>query len=203
MKQLRILTAISILLLSLTAAMAQSPTANISGQVNLVSGDPFSGVDVVLLDDQGNQVAAVQTDNNGAYLFAGIPTGVAYSLALSSADNEPLNGVTTFDGVLIARHILGIQSLSTPYQIIASDVNGSNTATTFDIVLIRRLVLGITQSLDIPHWRFVRADLAFPDLSQVFPVLQADNPGFILAADFTRNYVAIKTGDVNGSAIAP
>lgn len=180
------------------------PTATISGQVTLVDGaTSLPGVDVVLTDELGTTVATTQTNASGEYAFADIPTGATYSLALNRADGAPLNGVSTFDAVLIARHILGVEALSSPLKMIAADANGSGTITTFDIVLIRRLILGISQQFDIPHWRFVRADLVFPNLDQVFATLNADPAQFLLGDDLTRNFIAVKIGDVNGSAVAP
>ena len=38
-------------------------------------------------------------------------------------DDRPLNGVSTFDLVLISKHILGITEFENPYQMIAADVN--------------------------------------------------------------------------------
>jgi hypothetical protein len=58
-------------------------------------------------------------------------------------DDNPLNGVTTYDLVLMSKHILGIEPLGSPYKMIAADANKSNSITTFDIVELRKLILGI------------------------------------------------------------
>ncbi|MCE7925185.1 MAG: hypothetical protein DYG98_19190 [Haliscomenobacteraceae bacterium CHB4] len=68
-----------------------------------------------------------------------------------------LEGVTTYDLVLITKHILGITQLSDGYKKIAADANKSHSITTFDIVELRKLILGIYNKLplfDAP-WRFV------------------------------------------------
>ena len=69
--------------------------------------------------------------------------------------NDPYNGVTLLDAVLINRHILGIVPFQNPYQWIAADVNNSGTITTFDIVQIQALILG-----KIPNFL---ASSSFPD----------------------------------------
>lgn len=75
----------------------------------------------------------------------------------------PLNGVTTGDLVSISKHILGIQPLESPYQLIAADANNSGSVTTFDIVELRKLILGIYQQLpNNSSWRFV-PDYCFKD----------------------------------------
>jgi len=49
----------------------------------------------------------------------------AYSIEPQKNDN-PLNGVSTFDLVLISKHILGITKFDNPYQYIAADANKSD-----------------------------------------------------------------------------
>jgi Secretion system C-terminal sorting domain/Dockerin type I domain len=56
---------------------------------------------------------------------------------------EWINGVSTWDVVLINRHILQTQLLTSGYRQIAADVNRSGTITAFDLVDIKRLILGI------------------------------------------------------------
>jgi hypothetical protein len=66
-------------------------------------------------------------------------------------DNDPLNGVSTFDLVLINKHILGLEPLNSPYKMIAADANNSRSITTFDIVELRKLILGIYTELAQQH----------------------------------------------------
>lgn len=77
-------------------------------------------------------------------------------------DIEPLNGVTTYDLVLMHQHILTANLLDSPYKLIALDLNNSGTITTYDIVQLRQLVLFAID--DLPsntNWRFVAADYNF------------------------------------------
>lgn len=67
---------------------------------------------------------------------------------------QPLNGVTTYDLVLITDHILNIAPLG-PYGIIAGDVNNSGSVTSFDKVIIRKVILGIDLDYPVGTWRFV------------------------------------------------
>ncbi|MCU0348655.1 MAG: T9SS type A sorting domain-containing protein, partial [Saprospiraceae bacterium] len=121
-----------------------------------------------------------------------------------SYNTKPLNGVTTYDIVLIRRHLLNIQPLDNPYNIIAADVNRSGSVTTFDLVEMQKLILQITTAFpnNTPSWRFVPATHTFPNpanpFSQAFPeVLALDD---IIGNYWTANFVSIKVGDVNGSA---
>lgn len=75
----------------------------------------------------------------------------------------PSNGVTTWDLVLISRHILGVQLLGSPYKIIAADANANQSVTTLDMVAIRKIILQLESEFpDNTSWRFVDKDFVFP-----------------------------------------
>jgi hypothetical protein len=76
--------------------------------------------------------------------------------------------------------------------------------TTFDIVEIRKLILGIYS--DFPNntsWRFVDKSFAFPNPANPFQtVFPEDKPIVNLTTNmFGQDFVSIKIGDVNGSAL--
>jgi hypothetical protein len=120
-------------------------------------------------------------------------------------NKNPLNGVTTFDLVLITKHILGVQYLDSPYKIIAADANKSNSVTTFDLVEIRKLILFIiTEYQNNTSWRFIPASWTFSNPSNPFASafpecihVDLSSGNSITDVDF----IAIKIGDVNGSAL--
>lgn len=56
---------------------------------------------------------------------------------LRREDNDPLNGVSTYDLSLITKHILGLAPFSSPYKLIAADVNNSRSVTTLDVIQLR------------------------------------------------------------------
>jgi hypothetical protein len=80
------------------------------------------------------------------------------NVALRKVDN-PLNGVSTYDLVLIARHILGISPLL-GFKILAGDANSSGTLTNFDNIELRKQILGIYDNLpESRSWRFIDKDV--------------------------------------------
>jgi hypothetical protein len=107
--------------------------------------------------------------------------------------------------VLISKHILGSEPLNSPYKMIAADANKSGSITTFDIVELRKLILGIYTELPAnTSWRFVDKAFAFPNANNPF---QSAFPEVISVADAMLNqmdedFVGVKVGDVNGSAVA-
>ncbi len=121
---------------------------------------------------------------------------------VAKKDINHLNGVTTYDLVLIAKHILGTELLDSPYKIIAADANHSESVTTLDLVKLRALILHIDDELENNEsWRFVDANYVFPNpinpFEEEFPEIVAYEAG----SSDPANFVAIKVGDVNGTAL--
>jgi hypothetical protein len=132
-----------------------------------------------------------------------IATATQYTITPFKNDN-PLNGVTTYDLVQISKHILGLEFLPSYYSMIAADANKSGTITTFDIVEFRKLILGIYSVLpNNTSWRFV-------DKLYVFPAppnnpIGGNIPNAIVATSLPAtdaNFIGVKVGDVNSSATA-
>jgi hypothetical protein len=161
---------------------------NVTGSVNFAP--PFSYFDL--------------SDNAGIY-------GVSNSVPLASTltitpekDDNPLNGVTTYDLVLISKHILGIEPLGSPYKMIAADANKSNSITTFDIVEIRKMILGIyTELPGNTSWRFVDKSYVFPNPANPFMGTIPENISVAqaLGNQLGDDFVGIKIGDVNNTAV--
>jgi hypothetical protein len=146
--------------------------------------------------------SSVMTDADGNFSFANVPAGGDYTIT-PEKDVDPLNGVSTYDLVLMSKHILNVQLLDSPYKMIAADVNNSGTITTFDLVAARKLILFISDEFpNNTSWRFVRKDHQFSNPANPFAdnlpeVYNLNNlPSDMLNIDF----VAIKVGDVNGNA---
>lgn len=165
---------------------------SLSGSISTPNGDPVSNVEVSLYDSNGTLIGS-QTAMNGNYSFNGLTLGNAYELAFTK-DNDPLNGVSTFDAVITARHILGITPFDTPEKIIAADVNLTNSVTTLDILLIRRVILNIEQEFPVlPSWRFIESTTAPGTNNRFSLTLNMSNEIF--------DVTGIKLGDINGSVV--
>lgn len=174
---------------------------DVVGTVNTENNEQVEGVNV---DISGQWSGASVTSAGGLFLFENLPLGQDITIT-PEKDDDPVNGVSTFDLVKISRHILGVQLLDSPYKIIAADANRSKSVTSFDLVELRRLILSIyTELPQNTSWRFVPKNFIFPNPANPwqtdFPeVININNlPANVSSADF----VAIKVGDVNGSAAA-
>ncbi len=143
-----------------------------------------------------------KTGVGGGYVAYGV--GGNQVVITPSKNDNPANGVSTYDLVLISKHILALEALNSPYKIIAADINKSNSVTSFDIVELRKLILGIdTAFQNNTSWRFVEKNYVFPNPLNPFQAAfneQITLPNFLGWANF-QDFVAIKIGDLNGSAI--
>jgi hypothetical protein len=171
----------------------------IAGTIETEDLEGVSGVDVEI--NGTTDMGVVVTDDNGAFNL-NVPVGSDYTIT-PKYDENPLNGVTTYDLVVMRKHILGTQLLDSPYKLIAADINNSETITTFDMVELRKVILQIEPEFpNNSSWRFVETAYDFP---------QDDNPWFedfpeVVNINNLQNavedvdFVAVKIGDLNGNA---
>ncbi len=164
----------------------------ISGYVKTSDNQP---VEKVRLRLSGTSTAQVSTDANGYYEFSNLSSGGNYTVTPVS-DSMPLNGVSTYDLVLISKHILGLEALGSPWKMLAADANKSNSITTLDIVELRKLILGIYTYLpSMPSWKFYGEGSIIPSLQNPF------EQGTILIEQHVLNNLAIDTPNLNFTAV--
>ncbi|MFN0216199.1 MAG: T9SS type A sorting domain-containing protein [Saprospiraceae bacterium] len=162
----------------------------------VMQGVPPNGIPTPLMYEM--------TDNLGNYLYINaLPVGSDYTIAPEKDDN-PLNGVTTYDLVLISKHILGLEPFNSPFKMIAADANKSGSITTFDIVEFRKLILGIYSEMpNNTSWRFVDKAYIFPNplnpFQDLFP--ETISVQHMQMANLNEDFVGVKIGDVNNSVI--
>lgn len=168
----------------------------VGGAIQTDKGAKLEGAAVTLT--QGTTVKITKTSNNGAYLL-NIAPNANYTVTPSKND-DVLNGVTTFDLLLINKHILGTQKFTTPYQYLAADIDRSGKVTSADIIHLRKTLLGLVPAFpNNTSWRFIDKNFAFADPQN--PLLSSipdSKKGFL--SNQNVDFTAIKVGDVNGNA---
>lgn len=184
--------------------MKMCPTVSnksIAGAITTVDNKPMENVSIVL---NGNGSLNTQTDVNGAFVFNNLVANGTYELSVEKND-YPLNGVSTYDLVLMTKHILGVNPFQVPTQFIAADINKNGTVTTADVVELRKMVLGIQSGFSKnTSWRFIERNNNYAVNNVTSWLANLPNKKQFLglttppAADFT----AVKVGDVNVSAKA-
>ncbi len=171
---------------------------SIAGGIVTEQEQQVEGVEIEL---SGPRYLRRQSDASGMFFFRNLAEGHDYTLR-PKKDLDFKNGVSTFDLVLMSRHILGSQLIDSPFKMIAADVNRSGSLTTLDLIQLRKLILNIDDHFPgNTSWRFVDANYQFPDPNnpwlEPFPEVKNINN---LAGAPTADFVAIKVGDINYSA---
>ena len=138
------------------------------------------------------------TGTNGSFYFD-TPLETDYMLKPQKKDRL-LEGVTTFDLILLKKHILGNRKIESPYELIAADVNNSGSITAFDLIALRKAILHMDDQFpNNTSWRFVRAD---QDLTTVDPLgIAIKEEAYLgtLKEDNLVDFIAVKIGDLNGT----
>ncbi len=174
---------------------------SIAGTIATEIAEPVENVIIGINSSGPNSGENETTDFNGEYAFNDLLPDLNYVITPEKNIN-PLNGVTTYDLVLISKQILGHDVLDSPYKLIAADINNSGTITTLDLVELRKLILYIdTAFQNNTSWRFIDATFAFPDptnpWASSFPEIFTVNG---LNSQEIADFVAVKIGDINHSA---
>ena len=169
-------------------------TRSVSGVITTPAGAPLRNVTV----NAGNR--STITDGQGRFTIDELQTDV--SLSVMPVNNEnAANGISSLDIILVTRHILGTQSFTDPYQLLAADVNNSGSVSAADLVGIQRVLLNLTSEFDgQPSWIYVPADA---DLSASTIRNGVQTAAEIAASEQDvqgLNFIGVKIGDLNDSA---
>jgi hypothetical protein len=161
-------------------------TQLLSGYITTSNGKAFEKAIVTIKSSKAaNDIKAnVQTGHYSAYVQPGADITCSVS-----KDDDPLNGVSTFDLVLISKHILGTQPITDAYAKIAADVNNDGKISTADVVELRKMILGLQKTFSkSSSWRF------FDKNGNEKPIL------LNFKTDTRIDFIGLKVGDINGNA---
>ena len=159
-----------------------------------------SGVNLTEVVIDGEITDSRITNLDGTYSFQ-LTDGGDYTLT-PSRENDRMNGVEVGDALIIRQHLAGVLDITSPYKLIAADINRDDTIDEEDIVAAISNILGVPGAEDqFPNsWRFADADYDFPE-----PHTPWGFPEFISLEDveedvFSQNFIGIKVGDINATA---
>ena len=183
-------------------ASCSSTGLSISGNVLDASGNNLEGA-VLLIDTNGGEFPKLQvSDARGDYSFRFLPPRQNFSIDLSIEDSF-VNGISGLDLLLIRNHILGLNTFTTPLNVIAADANNDQSLSALDIVVLQRLLIGIVDTLPGGiAWKFVETSEIENSTLVPYPRINR----FIytdLRESLMQDFIGVKTGDVNASASAP
>ena len=172
------------------ACPTPNPTPVISGRVTYENAAaPVVLVPGVSLDGSGSPAVSGLTDSTGQYTLTGFGPG---PYTVTPAKPKQLfttsNGITVNDAAQIARHIVGLTSLS-PTQQKAALVSGGTVITSLDAGLIAQYIVGIPSAINqTGRWKFTPIDRTYAS---------------IMSTQINQDYAAILMGDVSGDWAAP
>lgn len=161
----------------------------INGEINTLSGEPMTAITVVAGGDAGT----TETDVFGNYQLGGT-LGSTYELRAEIAA-DPRAGISTLDILILQYHLLGLQTITDPYLLLAADVNRDGELSALDLVALQGLVLSREEFFPAGSpWRFVPADwdgTGNPSETIMLTELQD--------CTFDHDFVGIKLGDLNNT----
>lgn len=139
------------------------------------------------------------TDIAGDYSSSLLPTLFNYQIRPEKRD-LPFLGTSTLDMLFVQRHVLRLDTLDTPYKIIAADVSGNQEISIVDIIVMRRMILGIVDEWnDGVEWKFVDASSSFFDPSKPWPFDRTIEIQNASISSCQNDFIGIKIGDVDNS----
>jgi len=143
-----------------------------------------------------------ETSEKGQYEFGNLPSKADYALEARRND-QPMNGISTLDLILIQKHILGTLPLDSPYKIIAADVDNDKQVTAIDLVELRKLILATYEELpNTESWRIIPKTQTFEDPQNPWNFRTKIEMKQVEKDYMQEDWIGIKTGDVNASAAA-
>lgn len=177
----------------------------VRGRVKTWQGQPLKNYRVVADAYLTSYNPQASINDEGFFShYARYMQNVNYTYYIPQKEDDHANGVTTFDLLKIQQHILGKQTFTSPYQFIAADVNRSGSISTIDIIQMRKLILNIDSKFsNNTSWRFVDAAHVFEQPEDSIGKYLPDRVLVKVPASIRSqlDFIAIKIGDINGSAI--
>lgn len=167
---------------------------------------PINEVKVVVSitpPNENSYEVVTKTANDGRIEIDDIPTGSRLDVTCEKNTN-PGNGISTMDVVLMLQYLHGLNppTITSPYQVIAMDVDCSEEILIHDLSLTRRMLLGLDQQFLCDSWIFIPPSYTPPsDIfnESVFPIpktLMIDN----VTEDSELIITGAKLGDINGTS---
>ncbi len=145
-----------------------------------------------------NYRGTIMTNESGDYETPEIPEYLSYGVR-PTYNGGKRNDVNSIDLVFIQRHILELDTLHSPYDLIAADVTGNERIQPSDLLQIRKYILEVIPEFrKVPKWEFVPSAYVFPDSMDPFGYQDSIEIDLLENHMDTANFVAIRMGNVQG-----
>jgi hypothetical protein len=171
----------------------------ITGSVATPAEDMVEGVEINLQERASDGTV---TNSSGSFEVHHLETGGSYTI-IPFKNDDVSNGINVLDLLHLQRHILGVNRLTTPYKLIAGDVDNDQKISVSDIVALRKVILGIDNTFaNNTSWRFVdknqNLELNNPWKESLKEWMEFNN----LATTGSALFTGVKIGDMDGNVLA-
>lgn len=138
---------------------------------------------------------------DGNFAFIDVKKDKDYMVVPKSA-KEDLEGIDVYDAIVLLRHVLGTQKITSPYKILAADVNSDGQITHTDFDLLYSVINGTKLLNQIPKkWRFVPTAFSFKSptnpLSEFIPEYLSYKT--LKTSMEHSDFIAVRIGDLEES----
>lgn len=175
-------------------------SGTISGSVYTCFGDPLKNATMELNSNQANFPMELLTDENGEYCFGDVEDGYNYTVTPSKND-DLLNGVSTWDLILLHRFIRVNPNHEPACKFIAADINNDEQINIADVINLLYNLLGRLESFNQnTSWKFYDASFTFIGDKNPWPFPQSIDINNFLTESANNDFVAVKIGDLSGDA---
>lgn len=177
--------------------------ASFDAMAETYNGSSINSVTFELSPAEGNFITTVNGDNNG---FAHMGMQQTNQMYYINASKEAVsgNGMSTFGLMMGQRYIVGLPAplITSPYQVIAGDVNCDGAFTTLDLHLIQSMIIGqIDEVPGCPNWLFVHESSDMPENWDINNVFDYVEEGAVqLMYDTMSHFIGVRRGDILGIA---
>ena len=171
---------------------------SIIGTVSTANNQILDGVKVELSDDPFFYSSLeTMTADDGSFKYHFVKGNNPHYLKASN-NTDILDGVGVLDLIAIQKHVMGLEKLTNPDQLIAADINKSRSISPLDMVILRKVLLGLDDEFqNNTSWRLGSETNLLSEVN----FWNFDDPQ-IIDMSTNENYISlkgVKIGDVNRS----
>ncbi|MBL8204134.1 MAG: putative Ig domain-containing protein, partial [Blastocatellia bacterium] len=152
----------------------------VSGTVSYAAATMPIGVPGTIVAASGAPAASSTTNSGGAYKLSGLGGGPYVVTPTKTGD---VNGISSFDASLVARHVAGVATLSAAQQL-AGDASNDGTLSSYDASLIAQTVAGLPNAGIVGNWKFTPGNRNYTTLS---------------GEQTNQDFAAVLVGEVSGN----
>ena len=170
---------------------------DIYGSITTKDNFWLEGAEVSAMDKE-NQMSYSSSSANG-YAFDDLEAFQSYIVS-AEKDGDDMNGVSTYDVILLNRHVLKLEVFDEVESYIAGDINNDDQITAIDILELRKLIIGVHSEFQLQDSWSIIPMTQLPGIANPFEYDMSESIQYLMPENMQADFRAIKIGDINRSA---